>query len=101
MIHPIFMTKIMALAQDTSGAQDNTSAVDYKNFSQALDLIKEGLMVAREGWNGKGMHIQAQLPDENSKMGRPYIFIKTVDGTLVPWAVSHGDLFAEDWFLVE
>ena len=38
---------------------------------------------------------------ENSKMGLPYIFISTVGGKLVPWIASQGDLFAEDWELVE
>jgi hypothetical protein len=61
----------------------------------------EGAKLTRLGWNGKGQFIQAQFPDQNSKMGPPYIFISTVDGKLVPWLASQTDLFAEDWKEVE
>lgn len=27
------------------------------NFSEALDKLKEGCAISREGWNGKGMYI--------------------------------------------
>ena len=67
------------------------------NFSQALESLKLGEKLTRDGWNGKGMYIEAQFPDENSKMGLPYIFMKTVDNKLVPWLASQTDLFAEDW----
>lgn len=68
-----------------------------KDFSWALEKIKLGEKVARSGWNGKGQFIQAQYPDENSKMKLPYIFISTVNGELVPWIASQTDLFSEDW----
>ncbi len=67
------------------------------NFGQALDYLRQGFRVHREGWNGKGMYIALQRPDEHSKMRRPYLFIKTVTGELVPWAASHGDLLGDDW----
>jgi hypothetical protein len=75
------------------------------SFSSALSLLKStpgpnGAKVAREGWNGKGMHIQLQRPDEHSKMTLPYIYMKTVDGHLVPWLASQTDLLAEDWMVV-
>ena len=34
-------------------------------------------------------------------MGLPYLYIKTVDGKLVPWLASQTDLLAEDWIEVE
>mgnify|MGYP006325328893 FL=1 len=27
------------------------------NFGEAIEALKKNKMVAREGWNGKGMHI--------------------------------------------
>ena len=69
------------------------------NFSEALETLKNGGRVSRSGWNGKGMYLEVQIPDRNSKMGKPYIFIKTVTHELVPWVASHGDLLGEDWFL--
>lgn len=71
------------------------------NFSDALIALKEGKQVAREGWNGKGMFLALQIPDENSKMGLPYIYISTVDGKLVPWLASQTDLLSDDWGIVE
>ena len=71
------------------------------NFSDALTNVKGGKKIAREGWNGEGMFVQMQTPDENSKMGLPYLYISTVDGKLVPWLASQTDLLAEDWVIVE
>ena len=46
----------------------------------------------RKGWNGKDQYIQIQNPDKNSKMTRPYVYIKTVQGDLIPWLASQTDL---------
>ena len=27
------------------------------NFGKAIEMLKQGKMVARKGWNGKGMHV--------------------------------------------
>jgi hypothetical protein len=67
------------------------------NFSDALAQLKLGARMARSGWNGKGMHIQAQYPDEYSKMTQPYVYMKTADDELNPWLCSQADMFAEDW----
>lgn len=69
------------------------------NFGEVLAALKQGKKAAREGWNGKGMWIHLQVPDENSKMRRPYIYMCPVDGDLVPWLASQSDLLAEDWFI--
>lgn len=71
------------------------------SFSHALDALKQGFKVARVGWNGKGMFVGIQTPDENSKMGLPYIYISTVEGKLVPWVASQTDLLASDWEFFE
>lgn len=69
------------------------------NFEQALSHLKKGKKAARTGWNGPDQWIQAQYPDEHSKMSIPYIYIFTQQAQLVPWLASQGDLFAEDWEL--
>lgn len=51
----------------------------------------------RLGWNGKNQWIQVQIPDENSKMTVPYIYIRTVQSNLVPWLASQTDMLAHDW----
>lgn len=74
---------------------------DRISFSTALSALKNGFKATREGWNGKGMWIALQEPDENSKMTLPYIYMKTADGQLVPWLASQSDLLVEDWKVVK
>lgn len=73
------------------------------SFSTVLDLLKKSrgsLRAARKGWNGRGMWVSIQYPDDNSKMGLPYLYMRTVTGELVPWLASHTDLMFDDWELV-
>ena len=70
-------------------------------FGQALENLKAGKKVARNGWNGKGMWLDLQIPDPGSKMGHPYIYMKGVDGKLFPWNPNNLDMLAEDWQVVE
>jgi hypothetical protein len=69
-------------------------------FSLALAALKEGHAVERAGWNGRGMFIKLQRPDAQSKMTLPYIYMKTVQGDLVPWLASQTDILADDWVSV-
>jgi len=69
-------------------------------IGQAVKEMRNGNRVARAGWNGKGMWLALQVPDEHSKMSLPYVFMSTADGKLVPWLCSQTDLLAEDWGVV-
>jgi len=69
------------------------------DFSEALKALKMGNRLSRHGWNGRHMWLGLQLPDENSKMTLPYIYMKTAHDGLVPWLASQTDLLAEDWFV--
>jgi hypothetical protein len=80
------------------------------NFGQALEALNAGCKVARAGWNGRGILIQLQRPDAESKMTHPYIFIDTTGlktdnphapKNRVPWLASQTDMLAEDWTIVE
>ena len=89
------------------------------NFGQALEQLKQGAKVAREGWNGKGMflslvkgrdtdyHVNSEVfgtgNDGNSQDQLPLlaaIYMKTADNKLVPWLASQTDVLAEDWQIV-
>lgn len=83
---------------------------EYMTFGKALEELKQGKRTAREGWNGKGIYIELQRPDEHSKMTQPYIYIVTTglqsDNSaaprgVVPWLASQTDMLAEDWYIVE
>jgi len=69
------------------------------NFGEALTLVKAGIKVSRAGWNGKGMWIEIQRPDANSKMTLPYLFLNYPHGDVVPWLASQTDLLQEDWMV--
>jgi hypothetical protein len=69
------------------------------SFGKALEAMEQGERVRRTGWNGHGMWIAIQVPDDNSKMGLPYIYMSTVTGDLVPWTASQTDILAHDWEL--
>jgi len=67
------------------------------DFGWALTVLQDGERVTRDGWNGKGQFLELQVPDANSKMTQPYIYITTVQGYRVPWVASQTDLLARDW----
>lgn len=67
------------------------------DFGIAIDSLRGGRRVARKGWNGKGMWLALQVPDEYSKMTLPYIYMRTAQGDLVPWLASQTDILARDW----
>lgn len=98
---------------------------NFMNFGQAIEALKEGKLVAREGWNGKGMFVMKQIPAEigleiipkmqsvqqsakdklierqtTLKYENQMLIIK-LDGTADSWVASSSDIFAEDWQLVE
>lgn len=65
-------------------------------IGEAITLMRAGERVARAGWNGKGMWLALQTPDEHSKMTEPYVYMKTAQGGLIPWLCSQADLLADD-----
>ena len=99
-------------------------------FGQAIEAIKEGKKVCRQGWNGKGMyltlvqgypvngHLNSAAVDsevEGQTQGKagqmlPHIVMKTAGDShywgagysdYVPWLASQTDILAEDWVLLD
>lgn len=84
------------------------------NFGQAIEALKAGRKVARNGWNGKGMFLYYvpanSYPASGNKLGTmtgifpndmvpyaAYIAMKTAQDNVVPWLASQTDVLAEDW----
>jgi hypothetical protein len=73
------------------------------NFSEALNTLKTGSRIIRRGWNGKGMWLSLQIPDQHSKMTLPYVYLnypansENTSGAKVPWTPSQTDMLADDW----
>ncbi len=85
------------------GGTTSLRKLEMKTFGigKAVKELLNGNTVSRTGWNGPDQWLRLQVPDENSDMSLPYIFIKTVQGHLVPWLASQTDILAIDWYLVE
>jgi hypothetical protein len=94
------------------------------DFGVALDFLKMGRRVCRQGWNGKGMWIvmmpALELPPYNTQApgakvndrtakhigpdtpldSQPYFAMWTAQGQWQPgWLASQADMLAEDWML--
>ena len=69
-------------------------------IGKAVKEMENGSRVSRTGWNGPDQYLELQRPDEHSKMTLPYIYIRTVQGDLVPWLCSQTDMLARDWYVV-
>lgn len=88
-------------------------------FSWALEQMKEGERLQREGWNGQRMFVVAQkgypegvscnantaralkIPEGVVIKTRPYLAMVDAQGFLVTgWVPSQTDLFADDWEVV-
>ncbi len=76
------------------------------SFGDAIKALKRGEKVFRRGWNGKGIFLELQVPDEHSKMSHAYVYIDTTGlqtdnpdapKNLVPWLASQTDMLADDW----
>jgi len=72
-----------------------------ETYGWAIKQMQNGKRARRTGWNGKGMWIAIQVPDEHSKMTLPYIYMSTVQGDLVPWLCNQTDALATDWEIAE
>jgi hypothetical protein len=92
-------------------------------FGQALEQLKDGDRIAREGWNGKGMWLALSGPLQGreiafenfwstpcSEFARlnggsatvlPCINMKTATGEIqMGWVASQADMLADDWMVV-
>ncbi|WP_036120791.1 DUF2829 domain-containing protein [Lysinibacillus sphaericus] len=75
------------------------------NFGQAIEALKDGKKVARNGWNGKGMYIT--LIKAGNAMHQGYdmqdcLAMKTANNLMQPgWLASQNDMLSEDWEVVE
>ena len=88
---------------------------DEMSFGLAIEALKKGHKVARNGWNGKGMFVflvngstfkvnRAPLmgiyPEGTEINYLPHIDMRTVDGSIVPWLASQSDMLSDDWKIV-
>lgn len=76
---------------------------DALSFGHALEAIKTGHIVQRQGWNGKGMFLGLEKggPVKNGYVTLDYIYMKTADNKIVPWLASQTDILSSDWVILD
>ena len=86
---------------------------EYFDFGKAIQLMKLGKRVQREGWNGKNRYIELAtnisyrnanreiINAEHEAIGNKAIAFVGTSGVQLGWLASQSDMLAEDWKLVE
>lgn len=85
---------------------------DTYNFGEAISFLKEGMKVARKGWNGKKQYIELAtnisyvnaseevVNCEHDAIGNKAIAFVGTSGVQMGWLASQADMLAEDWVIV-
>ena len=64
------------------------------DFSEALELLKQGATIRRASWSGAKRII---LVSNSKDMSLPYIKIITKDGNTGVYTGTNCDILADDW----
>lgn len=79
------------------------------DFGKAIQLLKEGKRLQREGWNGKGQYIELAtnisyknandeiINVEHDAIGNNAIAFVGTSGVQIGWLASQSDMLANDW----
>lgn len=79
------------------------------DFGKAIQLVKEGKKVQREGWNGKNQYIELAMcisytnaegkivNAEHNEIGNSAIAFVGTSGVQLGWLASQADMLANDW----
>lgn len=85
---------------------------DIFDFGKAIQYLKQGKKLQREGWNGKNQYIElaSDISYKNSKdetinaeheaIGNKAIAFVGTSGVQLGWLASQADMLAEDWKIV-
>ena len=83
------------------------------DFGKAIQRLKNGMRVQREGWNGKNQYIELAtnisyknvkgeiINAEHDAIGNKAIAFVGTSGVQLGWLASQADMLAEDWRVVE
>ena len=83
------------------------------DLGKAIQLLKAGQRVQRQGWNGKNQYIELAnnisyknanneiVNVEHDAIGNKAIAFVGTSGVQLGWLASQADMLAEDWKIVE
>jgi hypothetical protein len=68
-------------------------------FGQAIQYLRTGYAVQRDAWRGTGVFVflRPEALDPNGVTHEAHLCQHTLKGGVVPWAIDHEDVLAEDW----
>lgn len=109
-----FLKIPMPTKEETIGAKLKTIFKRMKekkdmNFGEALEALKSGKRVAREGWNGKNQYLELAtnvsyvnasgevVNVDHSAMGNKAIAFVGTSGVQLGWLATQSDMLSEDW----
>ena len=87
--------------------------VNTFSFGEAIKYLKQGMKVARQGWNGKKQYIELAsnigyvnatgevVNCEHDAIGNKAIAFVGTSGVQMGWLASQADMLAEDWVFVD
>jgi hypothetical protein len=118
----VFYETVLEVKNEFEKTMDRIS--NTLNFGEAIQALKDGKLVARSGWNGKGMFIVKQIPSvigieiiprmqslpqsvknvlierEQPICYESQMLIINSLGRADSWVPSSSDCFAEDWQII-
>ena len=118
---PLWVNGLMAAAREQIANEWDDAKSEGMTFGDAIKALKQGKMVARQGWNGKGMCLWL-MPETSVKAEwckEPHlktlaeqnggsidalgtIRMLTADKKILTgWLASQTDMLSEDWIIVE
>jgi len=113
------------MVQNGAANREEDKSMNKMAFGAAIEALKNGKKVCREGWNGKGMWLSlsgpangrriveadkfwsennAEYAEKNGGVATvlPCITMKMATGEiLMGWLASQTDMLADDWMVVE
>ena len=82
-------------------------------FGMAIEAMKAGHRLAREGWNGKNQYVELAtcisykgnageiVNVHHNNIGNKALAFVGTSGVQLGWLASQADMLAEDWYIVE
>ena len=85
--------------------------MDMCNFGKAIEAVKKGKRISREGWNGKNQYVELAtgisyknaageiINVEHDAIGNNALAFVGTSGVQIGWLASQADMLAEDWII--
>lgn len=83
------------------------------SFGAAIEAVKNGKRIARNGWNGKNQYVELAtcisyknatgevVNVDHCNIGNKALAFVGTSGVQLGWLASQADMLAEDWHIVE